>query len=372
MGSLNTRVLIIGGGIMGTSSALTLARAGAEVTVLEKAVPGAEASSAAAGILGAEIETDTPGPLLDLSRRSRELFPEWVRGVERESGVATGYSASGALHVYLDADSLAQAAARRSFQSGDGKMRVMGSDEIRTCEPELTSEACGALSFPSDAKVSPPQLFRATYIAARRAGVRFVTGAQVTQVETEGESGLKVAGARLDDGSLLAAERIIVAAGSWTPQVRGLRLKERAVIPARGQIVEVRTPAPLLEKVVFGAGVYLIPRSDGTLLIGSTLEFVGFQKGVTAGAVRRLLEGAERLVPALGDAELGSSWSNFRPYTEDHLPYLGATEIAGLFIAAGHYRTGILLAPVTAEVMRDLCLDRPPSVSLQAFRPDRA
>src|SRR6185295_6367290 len=149
------------------------------------------------------------------------------------------------------------------------------------------------------------------------------------------------AGVSLEDGRKLAARNVVVAAGSWTTLVGGTGLASDAVRPARGQIVELSTPAPLLKRVVFGPHCYVVPRDDGRTLIGSTLEFVGYRREVTARAVRDLLAGAIDLVPALADASLGRTWSNFRPYSETGTPLLGPTEVKGLLLATGHHRNGI-------------------------------
>jgi glycine oxidase len=161
---------------------------------------------------------------------------------------------------------------------------------------------------------------------------------------------------------------VIVAAGSWSTLVPGTPLGERAVVPARGQIVELEMPQPPLSHVVMGPRCYLVPRDDGRLLVGATLEFVGYRREVTARAVRDLLDAALELVPSLGDATLRGSWSNFRPYTRDELPVLGKCHVEGLLFATGHYRNGILLAPITAEIVQGLVTGAPkPPLDLTPF-----
>jgi glycine oxidase len=197
----------------------------------------------------------------------------------------------------------------------------------------------------------------------------FQSGAYVRRVLIEGE---RARGVALDDGRELFARFVVVAAGSWTTLVDGVGLPRGRVVPARGQIVELEAPRPLLSSVVFGPGAYLVPRDDGRVLVGSTLEFVGYRRDVTAGAVRDLLQGAIALVPALESASLGGTWSNFRPYTKDELPLLGATKVGGLLLATGHYRNGILLAPITAEIVTALVLGKKPPLDLGAFSVDRS
>lgn len=366
-------VLVIGGGIMGTSAALELRRAGAQVTVLEKSLPGAEASSAAAGILGAEIEAESPGPMLELCRRSRKLYPAWVRGLEEATSMHVGFLEGGSVQAFFERPDLRKGLTRRRFQVDSGQAKRLSRSALLELEPQVNPELAGGIFFERDARITPPSLFRATQIAATRAGVVFRTGATVRQVAVEksGARGARVRGVLLDDGQLLRADTVVVAAGSWTQRVEGLPLLRQEIIPARGQIVELTSPRPLFGRLLCSPDCYLIPRADGKVLVGSTLEFVGYRKGVTAGGVHQLLSAALRLVPALEEAEVTGTWSNFRPYTEDHLPLLGNAGVKGLVVASGHYRTGILLAPITAQLVTRLALGRSPGVDLAPFDPLR-
>lgn len=358
---------------MGASAALELARAGATVTVLEKSIPGAEASSAAAGILGAEAEAHQEGPMLDLCRYSRGLYPKWVKLLEQETNVSVGYLEGGSVEVALSAPELARFKKMRRFQLASGRAQILTKKNLHDLEPKLAPRALGGVFLPNDARITPIDLFRATHIAAERAGVIFRTGAYVRRVETSTspDGQRTVAGVLLEDETLLKADVVVVAAGSWTPLIDGLPLRRTDVIPARGQVVELKCSAPPLSRLAFGKGCYLVPRADGHVLIGSTLEFVGFTKGVTARGIRDLLTSATKLLPALEQAELTKTWSNFRPYTGDHLPLLGPCGVRGLVIASGHYRTGILLAPATAKIVAALALGRRPPIDISAFMPLR-
>ena len=346
--ALAADIVVVGGGVMGTASAWELARSGRRVLVLERSVPGAEASSAAAGILGAQVEAHAPGPLVGLARESRRLYPAWVRALERATGIDTGYRECGVLKVAFRTAELSRALTQR--------------------EPALSARLKGGLAFDGDARIEPRLLFRALHIAAARAGVVFRSGAYVRRVVTEAGRAVGVA---LDDGSVIRAAHVLVAAGSWTSLVEGLGIPPGVVVPARGQIVELETPEPLLKSVVFGPRAYLVPRDDGRLLVGSTMEFVGYLREVTAAAVRDLLTAAIELVPALGAASMKESWSSFRPYTKDELPLIGACGVPGLWLASGHHRNGILLAPVTAAIVGALVRGRRPPVALAPFAPGR-
>jgi glycine oxidase len=365
--SATTDVVIVGGGVMGSACAWELARAGHKVVVLERSVPGAEASSAAAGILGAQSEAHAPGPLAGLALESRRLYPAWVRALGRATGIDAGYRESGALRVVFAAAGVRRLVREVAWQKP--RPRALDRAALVKREPALGARVQGGIAFERDARVDPRALFRALHIAAARSGVDFRSGAYVRRVVTEAG---RAAGVALDDGSVVRASDVIVAAGSWTTLVEGLGIAPGAVVPARGQIVELETPEPLLTSVVLGPRAYLVPRDDGRLLVGSTMEFVGYRREVTAGAVRDLLDAAIELVPALANASVRQSWSSFRPYTKDELPLIGPTPTPHLWLASGHHRNGILLAPVTAAVVAALVSGKRPRVPLGPFAPGRS
>ena len=360
-------VVIVGGGLMGSACAWELAERGRRVVVLERSVPGAEASSAAAGILGAQLETQKRGPLFALARESRKLYPAWVRALGKATDIDVGFRECGALEVTRTLAAARRAAHAVAWQKP--APRLLSRRALLAREPALGPRIAAGIAFDGDAKIDPRALFRALHIAAARSGVEFRSGAYVRRVVTTGG---RASGVALDDGSVIPARDVIVAAGSWTTLVEGLGIAPGAVVPARGQIVELETPAPLLTSVIVGPRAYLVPRDDGRVLVGSTMEFVGYRREVTAGAVRDLLDAALELVPALATASLRQSWSSFRPYTHDELPLIGATPTPHLWLASGHHRNGILLAPVTASVMTALVLGKKPRVALEAFAPARA
>jgi glycine oxidase len=363
------RVVIVGGGVMGCAAAYELGKRGVAVTVLERSVPGAEASSAAAGILGAQVEAHHPGPLTELGLKSLELYPALVRELEAASGVAIGYRQSGVLKVAYAKGALDGLLRERAWQKKSGlSCARLPPKALAAREPALTTELAGGLWFERDATLDPRALLSALRIAAEKAGARFQTGSFVKRVAEQDE---RVLGVELDDGSLVEATHVVLAAGSWSSLVTSGRGEAPRVVPARGQIVELRTSVPLLSAIVFGPDCYVVPRADGRLLVGSTLEFVGFRREVTAGAVSRLLAAAIRLVPKLAEAELSSSWSSFRPYTEDELPLLGPSRISGLVWMSGHYRNGILLAPISAQIVARSVLGQQPPLDLAPFSPDR-
>jgi glycine oxidase len=362
-------VVIVGGGVMGCAAAHELSRRGLEVVVLERSVPGAEASSAAAGILGAQVEAHHAGPLTELGLLSLELYPALVKDLEKSSGVAVGYRRSGVLKVAYDRATLGRLSRDQGWQKKRGlPVTQLTRKALAEREPALSNELAGGLWFERDATLDPRALLSALRIAAEKAGARFRSGSFVKRVA---EQAGRVSGVELDDGSLVEGSHVVLAAGSWSSLVAHAAVDSPRVVPARGQIVELRTSVPLLDAIVFGPDCYVVPRADGRLLIGSTLEFVGFRREVTAGAVAQLLAAAIRLVPELAQAELSSTWSSFRPYTKDELPLLGPTQTAGLIWMSGHYRNGILLAPISAKIVASCVLGQQPPLDLAPFSPDR-
>lgn len=362
-------VVIVGGGVMGCAVALRLAQHGLSPVVVERGIPGAEASSAAAGILGPQMEAEGPGPLLDLGLMSRALYPALATELREMTGIDIGYSRSGVLAVALDGHGEEELRRRRAWQTARGlRVETLSPALARTQEPHLGDAVVAALRFPDDAQVNARELARALSQAAAVAGARFLSGRYVRRVVVEGGA---ATGVELD-GEVVAAGAVVVAAGSWSGLVEGAGVPASVVRPARGQLVSIETRPPLLRHVVsvHGRG-YLVPRRDGTVLAGSTMEMAGFRKEVTVGGLAQILMLARTLVPALADAPVTATWSNFRPYTEDHLPVLGATPVRGLVLATGHFRNGILLCPATAQAIAELIARGTASVDLAPFSVSR-
>ncbi|HVW25118.1 MAG TPA: glycine oxidase ThiO [Polyangiaceae bacterium] len=361
-------VVIVGGGVMGSACAWKLAEAGARVVVLEKSVPGAEASSAAAGILGAHAEAHGPGPMADLLLASLARYGAWAKALSVRTGIDIELRPSGVLRVALARAELVRAERDTAWMKRPAReVATLSAKQVQKFEPSL-SKTAGALHFPTDARVDPKLLFRAVHIAAQRAGAVFESGAYVKTVLVDGKT---ARGVLVEDGTEYSAPTVIVAAGSWSTLVAGTPIGADAVVPARGQVVELSTPAPPLSHVVMGPRCYLVPRDDGRVLVGATLEFVGYRREVTAGAVRALLDAAIELVPSLEHAVLRDAWSSFRPFTPDELPLLGRTRVNGLLLATGHYRNGILLAPITAEIVAAIAAGKRPPVDVGPFEASR-
>lgn len=361
-------VVIIGGGVMGCGIGFRLAQAGASVTVLERSIPGAEASSAAGGILAPQMETDKAGPFLELCLRSRGMYPAFSEELRELTGVDIHYLPSGLLSCAFTENEAVKLEATVDWQrSVSLRAELLSGEAARKKEPQLSSRVVAAAYFPDDHQVDNRLLVRALSMAAAKAGVRFRTG-YVRSVVVEGDRAVGVD----VDGETIRADAVVVAAGSWSGLVPNSGLDPRRVRPAKGQMVALQTRLPLFSSVLFSSEGYLVPRKDGRVIAGSTLEFKGFEKSVTAEGLSKILNMAMSLVPALADAPVEETWAGLRPYTDDHSPLLGPGPLPGLFLATGHFRNGILLAPITARVVSEAVLGKKPSVDLRPFSLGRA
>jgi glycine oxidase len=357
-------IAIAGGGVIGLSIALRLQQSGARVTVVERGVPGGEASSAAAGILGAQSEIDRPGPLMDLCLSSRALYPEFARELAALSGIDVGHLPSGVLKLAFTEEERAALVATLSWQRALGLTASLLSDsELRREEPNLSDRCPAALLFPDDHQVDNRALLAALRISVIRAGVKLRAGS-VRSVLLQGDRavGLDV------EGEPLGADGVVVAMGAWSSLLPGSGLEPHRVKPVKGQMLQLNTAAPTLSHILFSSRGYLVPRADGRVIAGSTMESTEFRKQVTAFGIRKLLDMAVEYCPALGNAELSDTWAGLRPCAQDCLPILGQGPIPGLYLATGHFRNGILLAPITAKRMAEEVLGGSAGAQLSPFR----
>jgi glycine oxidase len=357
---------------MGLGIAWRLAQAGCQVTVYDRGEAGHGASWAAAGMLAAAVETE-PGEeqLLALTLESQRLWPQFAREIEAASGISVNYRSEGTMVVALTRDDAEQLRFTYDFQKSLGlEIEWLSAAEARRREPHLRPGIPGAVLSPRDHQVENQQLVRALAEAARRAGAVLRERCPVRQVELV--SG-RACGVVLDR-SRERADVVVLAAGAWSREICGIPPSHLPPVrPIKGQMLALRMDpaAPLLRHVIWLPRGYLVPRLDGRLVIGATVEERGFDDTLTAGGLLALLEGAWRAVPAIEELSVAETWVGFRPGSRDDAPILGPSGLDGLVLATGHHRNGILLTPVTADKISDYVLTGRLPEGMRPFTLDR-
>lgn len=365
-------VAIIGGGVIGLAVGWRLCQAGCRVTLFERERVGAGASWAAAGMLAAASEAE-PGEtaLLALNRHSQALWPDFARELEAASGLEVGYRDEGTLVVALDRDDAARLRATFDFQRGLGlDLDWLSAAETHALEPHLHPAIAGAIRGKGDHQVDNRRLVVALAEAFRRAGGTLCENAEVTGLAVAGD---RAVGVRLGD-EVQHADRVVLAAGAWSPRLAGLRDWLRLPVrPVKGQALALQmdAAAPLLRHVVWTGRVYLVPRRNGRLIIGATVEERGFDGGLTAGGMLALLDGAWRALPGCEELPIAETWVGFRPGSRDDAPILGPCALDRLVLATGHHRNGILLTPATAALVANFVLTGEIAEAMQPFGIDR-
>ena len=361
-------VIIIGSGLIGLSVARELAGLGLHVTLLERGRVGHEASRAAAGMLAAQAECDQPDAFFQLALKSRNMYPDWIRELEQEVQTSTGYRQSGILLVATNEHEARTYEQRAAWQREWGlRAEWIEPAELAAFEPGLAANLAGGLHVPDDHQIDSWRLCQALWQSAVIRGVEVHENCPVHSLRIENG---RVRGVRTVHGDF-SAEHVLVAAGSWSGQ---LLSGERTipVRPVRGQVLEAYAPPNFLKHVIFSEGCYLVPKSEGRLLIGATVEEAGFVKEAELGGLRRLLERAAALVPEVDRLRAGPVHVGFRPATPDLRPVLGPdATVENLWWACGHYRNGVLLTPVTGKIMAQWIVGQTPEVNIQLFGPQR-
>jgi glycine oxidase len=339
--------VIVGGGIIGLALARELARRGRTASVLERDRAGRGASYAAAGMLAPAVEIQfEETELYRLGRESLRRWPAFARDLERASGRDIGYRDEGTLVVADDRDAAEALRRLYRFQQAEGvPVEWLTGREALEIEPFLSPKLAAAVWSPEDHQVDNRLVVEALReVIERETGATLREGVAVRTVEP-GESPAVVT----DDGERVEASVVVLAAGAWSRGVDGLEPKP-PVRPLKGQMLALRMAPPFeLRHVVRGPDAYVVPKADGRLVIGATSEEMGFDTRVTGGGLYRLLEGAVEVVPGVEELELIDTWAGLRPASRDHAPLLGPSGAPGVVLATGHYRHGILLAPVTAD-----------------------
>jgi len=365
-------VAIIGAGVIGLATAWRLAQRGAKVTVFDKGAAGSGASHAAAGMLAANLEAEPREEALTaLNRASQALWPDFAAELESASGMSVGLRTEGTLLLALTADDQARLKHLLAFQTSLGlPLEWLSAAEVRRREPHLAPNMVGAIWSPKDHQVDNRAVAAALRLAVQRAGVTLHEHSAVEEITTAGG---RVTGVRAG-GSSVSADVVVLAAGAWSRDIAGLPNDARPPVrPVKGQMLALRMDPknPLLNHVVWAPGAYLVPRRDGRLLIGATVEEKGFDPHLTAGGQLSLLEATWRALPGIEELPIDEMWVGFRPGSRDDAPIIGPGAVPGLVYATGHYRNGILLTPITAKAIADLVLDGAVDPAIRPFGLER-
>jgi glycine oxidase len=363
-------VAIIGGGVIGCSIAWRLGQAGLGVIVLERNRIGREASYAAGGILAPLAEADSDDDFFKLSVASLALYADFTSELREVTGIDLEYRTEGTIYLALSDEDELEMERRWQWQSSAGlHVERLDPDYVRKLEPLANPALRWALQFPDDHQVDNRRLMIALAAAAQKTGVEFWTGTEVRHLLIEG-SERRVVGVSTDR-SKLQAKFVIIAAGSWSSLLRdeaGQPLANFQIEPVRGQMIAFEMPAPPIGHIIYSRKGYVIPRLSGILIAGSTIEYAGYDKSVTAGGMASIIAHATEIVPAIKDLAIVETWAGLRPHAPDDWPVLGLDpQINGLIYATGHYRNGILLAPITAKAISELIIRGESSVNLVPF-----
>jgi glycine oxidase len=360
-------VAIAGGGLIGASIALELRRAGLGVGLFDRQEPGLEASWAGAGILSPAPESAALVGLVPLGKASMAIYPEFVRMVEEASGQSTGYRPKGTLQALFSRHAREELSTVIALHHGLGlRAEPLSARDARGLEPSLSEDLEAGVLRPEEASVDNRALTQAVLEAARRSGVQFFSARGAEAIWREGGRclGLNLKNEKVE------AQWTVIAAGCFSANIQGVAAYA-PVRPAKGQMVALRADDLKIERVLWSEKIYLVPRNDGRILAGATVEYTGFEKGLTAGGLEKILAAAIELSPGLASSRVEETWAGLRPDSPDHLPILGPTDIDGLLIATGHFRGGILLTPITARLVREWVTEQRVTVDWDRFSPMR-
>jgi glycine oxidase len=359
--------VVAGGGLIGASIAFELAQAGLRVAVFDAHEPGREASWASAGMISPAPEGPDTIPLVPLNKASAAMYPHFIKTIEEFSGLDVGYRPDGAMELFWEGDVREEISTLMAVYRGVGlRAEALTGEQARELEPGLMEEVQGGVLRPDESSLENRTLTQATLDAGKQKGTELFARNGATGIWKEGTrcKGLLLTNGRVE------AKWTIVAAGCFSAKIEGVAAYA-PVYPTKGQMAALRCEAVKIEHVLWSENVYLVPRNDGRIVAGSTSERVGFDRDVTAAGMEKILSGAIELIPGLAKARIEETWAGLRPDSPDHLPILGPTDVEGLLIATGHFRSGILLAPLTARLMREWITTQKVSVDWERFSPMR-
>ncbi|MCB9767935.1 MAG: glycine oxidase ThiO [Candidatus Omnitrophica bacterium] len=367
--SIQTEVLIVGGGVIGCAIARELAQEGISSTILERGEPCREASWAAAGALIARANEAEEGPLLAFKQQSLGMFEDLCSELREETGIDSGFRKTGGIDLFPTEEDIAQSEEFLGWQRKYGiEVERLSASDLRRMEPNLTDEIEHGALFPKFTQVRTPWFTRALLTSALKKGAKLETHTEVLGFITEGD---RVVGVKTDREECFA-DTVILAAGPWSQALSQLLGREIPGVPVKGQIILLNDRSRPVEHIVHYGKTYLTPRDEGRIVVGSTEEWVGFQRRNTLEGIAHLLTSAKGFFPCLDKSSVEDVWHGFRPLTLDGLPFIGPFEgLEGFLCATGHYRSGIILSPITARVVAESMLGKPLSFDVSPFTPNR-
>ena len=365
-------VAVIGGGIIGCLTACNLKQldSSLDVTVIERGSTGEESSWAGAGILCPIHPWLYPDVFSHLINESLKLYPDFQADIETKTGICIEWKKSGLLIPFFDDDKSDhwQAALDWSDQFG-WKVEQLDSAQTLEHEPTLSPRIHKSLLWPEVGQLRNPRLLKAVRALMGSLSVEIIEHAEVTSLLTEGG---RVSGVKCADGRQVSSDQVLLAGGSWSGELAHQMGFELPVEPVKGQIVLLKGEPGLMHSIVKHDDAYFVPRDDGRILIGASMEHVGFERGNTVDVVNRLMAAMHRIAPGLEHCEVEKQWMGFRPGSPDGMPFLGpVNSIPGLWVASGHYRNGVALAPITAKIMSQWMVDGEPGMDMSAFAVER-
>jgi glycine oxidase len=357
--------IVVGGGIIGHSVAYSLLKRGQSVLVIEKGEINRKASSAAAGMLAAQAEVTEAGPLFDLAIKSRNMFPSLSEELMERAGIDIELIQNGMLTIAYNEERVEQLKQTVRLQQTLGEEAVwLGREEVLSAETNLSDQVFGAMFAPNDGQVSAYKLATGFARASEVLGGRILEFTDVFEFLIEQE---KIQGVKTSQGEFYS-EHVVVAGGAWSTYLLDQIGIDLGMYPVKGECLSVIARQDLITRTIFSDDCYIVPKRDGRLYIGATMVPHTFDEKVSVEGVSRLLGRAIDLLPTLKNADWERAWTGIRPQTNDGLPYLGKhPEILGLYVATGHYRNGILLSPITGEIIADMIEGNPLSESSRAF-----
>lgn len=366
------KIIVIGAGIIGLSISFYLKKNNLDVTVIEKGKAGNEASFESAGMLAAQSEFDFYENFMDFCIKSREMYPDYCKDIEQASGISIDYKKSGMIRPALNEDQEKHLKSNYEWQKKQGfEIEFLNGDKLREIEPKLSKSILSGLYTKNDGRVNNRKLVEALILANKKNNVKIIENCEVKEYLTDNN---KISGVKTNNGNI-EADIVVNAAGAWSSLISKGVIPNFEVKPIHGQLVSLQADREIMKKVIFasilGKGGYIVPRKDNTIILGSTVEDIGFEKRNTEEGINSIIKTCFNILPEFKNLKIKETWSGFRPLAEDNLPIIGKTNIENLILATAHYRNGILLAPITAKAVTEIVVNDNIMPDIKDFGVDR-